>query len=419
MIFASFSYRPVQRWGPVSPHGVGTAVGFLAGAMLMARRAEPRGIPRAEVYNAVTWGAVGALIGARGFYVIGHIHQFTSLKDVVAVWQGGLTMFGGFVGGLVLGLWYLHRKGFAIPPALDAAAPGFALGVLIGRIGDIIIADHLGRPTHFFLGYKIPAGAKLAPGYGPPIYVPGAVVHHTALYDFAGTIVLFLFLFWVERRRPPVGSLFATFAVWYGMQRFFIDFTRNRTLIESHFFGLSGSQWAGLAFALAGAIWLVRLRGRARTPVPAAEPVPVSAAPAPETTLSYAPPVAGEPAPAPPAYAPPTISETPAHEPSSDVPPPPLPTREESFAAQPEPAPVASMPEEPAEAVRIFADEPEPKPQPDSSVGGPKPQEPPTAETEPHEVSAEPPPSVTPEESVPEPQGESRPARDEEPPSST
>jgi len=327
---ASFTYRPVQRWGPVSPHGVGTAVGFLAGAMLMARRAEPRGIPRAEVYNAVTWGAVGALIGARGFYVLGHLSQFSNVKDVVAVWQGGLTMFGGFLGGLVLGLWYLRRKGFKIPPALDAAAPGFALGVLIGRIGDIIIADHLGRPTNFFLGYKIP-NAKLAPGYGPPTYVPGAVVHHTALYDFIGTLVLFVFLFWYERRKQPTGALFATFALWYGVQRFLIDFTRNRTLIESHFFGLSGSQWAGLAFAAAGAIWLVRLRRRpAEVAAPAAEPEPV---------------------PVPIVESRPELSE-----PVGEMPPP-MPSPQETPAAEPEPASAPVVPSAPEPAATI---EPEP-----------------------------------------------------------
>lgn len=251
-LLAAFTYDPIQRWGPVSPHGLGTALGFFAGAYLMARRAEPRGIPRTEVYNAVTWGALGAIIGARGFYVLGHLDQFDTWRDMLAVWEGGLTMFGGFIGGLALGLWYLRRKGFRIPVALDAAAPGFVVGVIIGRVGDILIADHLGHRTNFALGYKIPVDAEIAPGYGPPTYVPGAVVHHTAVYDLVGALVLLAVIYAIGRRARRPGTLFAAFCLWYGLQRFAVDFTRNRDVIESVYFGFSGSQWAGLAFAAAG-----------------------------------------------------------------------------------------------------------------------------------------------------------------------
>ncbi|MEX2394178.1 MAG: prolipoprotein diacylglyceryl transferase family protein [Actinomycetota bacterium] len=279
LLLASISYDPVQRWGPVSPHGVGTAVGFFLGAWLMARRAEPNGIPKSEVYNAVTWGAVGAIIGARGFYVLGHLSEFGSVRDVLAVWEGGLTMFGGFIGGLALGLAYLKRHGFSIPVALDAAAPGFVVGVMFGRIGDIIIADHLGQPTNFVFGYEIPLGAPIAPGYGPPIYVPGAVVHHTAIYDLIGTLVLFGFLFWLQRRPRKVGTLFAAFSIWYGLQRVLVDFTRNREQIEAVFAGLSGSQWAGIAFALGGAVALYRISRRPETPRADPVPAPVHAEP--------------------------------------------------------------------------------------------------------------------------------------------
>lgn len=285
-LLAAISYDPIQRitiplpllgdFG-ISPHGIGTAGGFLLGAWIMARRADPRGIPPSEVYNAVTWGAVGAILGARGFYVLAHADQFRTLYDVLAIWEGGLTMFGGFVGGLALGLWSLHRRGYDVPLALDAAAPGFVAGVIVGRIGDLAIADHLGDPTDFFLGYRIPQGGDLAPGYGPPTYVPGAVVHQTALYDLAGALVLVVVLALVARRRPVTGTLFATFSIWYGLQRFLIDFTRNTDIIESFFLFLSGSQWAGLGFAAGGVVFLRWSRTRAAAAHEERIPAPVGA----------------------------------------------------------------------------------------------------------------------------------------------
>lgn len=303
LLLASISYQPIQRWGPVSPHGVGTMLGFLLGAIITARRAEQRGIPRDEMYNAVTWGALGAILGARGFYVLAHADNFSSITDVLAVWRGGLTMFGGFVGGLVFGVAYIWRKRFPLGLALDSTAPGFVIGVIIGRIGDLIIADHLGRTTNFVLGYKIPAGAHLAPGYGPPMYVPGVVVHQTALYDLVGALLLGGFLLLLERRPLPVGAAFSTFSLWYGLERFFIDFTRNRVLIESSFFGLSGSQWAGLMFAVTGLIGFVLIKFRKEPlatkyaanespagPVP--EDLPIAAPPPPARDVALEPVIA-------------------------------------------------------------------------------------------------------------------------------
>jgi prolipoprotein diacylglyceryltransferase len=321
----------------------------LSGRLVKGTLASTNVSPRTDKWIGsaphAAWGAIGAIIGARGFYVIGHRAAFHSVKDVLAVWQGGLTMFGGFAGGLVLGLWYLHRKGYNIPPALDAAAPGFVVGVIIGRIGDMIIADHLGERTHFFLGYKIP-NAPIAPGYTGADYAPGVIVHHTAMYDLFFALILLGAVYLFEKRRPPTGALFAFFAIWYGVQRFLIDFTRNRTLIESHYFGFSGSQLAGAAFAIGGAIAMARIyarRGREHEGVPAAAPVvPAVVSPAPDATA-----VAPEPSeplpPPPPLPASPVPDEVaqPQTEPDEPPPapaPPPSEPASEPFGEEPPPS---------------------------------------------------------------------------------
>src|SRR5581483_7559974 len=141
---------------------------------------------------------------------------------------------------------------------------------IIGRIGDMIIADHLGEKTHFFLGYKIP-NAPIAPGYTGADYAPGVIVHHTAMYDLFFALILLGAVYLYEKRKPPTGALFAFFAIWYGLQRFLIDFTRNRSMIEAHyavrvpFLGhieFSGSQLAGVAFAIFGVVWMFRIYRR-------------------------------------------------------------------------------------------------------------------------------------------------------------
>ena len=142
----------------ISPHGVGIAVGFLLGARLMLPEAERKGISESDVYPLLTRAAIGAIIGARLAYVVSHLtsdatqvgylhHPF----DVFKVWQGGISLLGGIIGAILLALPEMRKRRLSFWKLMDAAAPGIALGVIIGRIGDLIVGDHLGkqnaRPT--------------------------------------------------------------------------------------------------------------------------------------------------------------------------------------------------------------------------------------------------------------------------------
>jgi prolipoprotein diacylglyceryltransferase len=133
-----------------------------------------------------------------------------------------------------------------------------ALGVIVGRIGDLIVGDHLGKPTHFFLGYKCPPvdvpTAFPCNGHGTnwigPDRIPGLVVHQTALYDLILTLLLLGFLLWLRRRARYDGFIITVFAVWYSVQRIIEDFLRE----DVRHFGLTGSQWTS-AFFLVLCLW--------------------------------------------------------------------------------------------------------------------------------------------------------------------
>jgi hypothetical protein len=72
---------------------------------------------------------------------------------------------------------------------LDAAAPGLALGIAVGRLGDLAIADHLGRPTSLPLGFRCPTVSVVGETVGSPCS-PGTVVHLTAAYDLVGALLV-------------------------------------------------------------------------------------------------------------------------------------------------------------------------------------------------------------------------------------
>ncbi len=272
VVLAGISYDPLLRidLGPLalSPHGIGIAVGVLVGARLALPAAERRGISAEQFYDVLTWALFGALLGARVAYVVNHLGDY--LDDplgIVRVWEGGFSLLGGLAGAIAVGYPRLRREATPLWRYLDAVVPGMALGIAVGRIGDLVIADHLGKPTDFVLGYVCPEVDTGSPCLAPV----GEAVHQTALYDMVGAAAVFALLVWLARRPRPEAFLTLVFAVGYGAVRFVEGFFR---VDVTHGTGLNGSQWTALVVVVAAMVGLVRTRGAQgeAAPDPAAPP---------------------------------------------------------------------------------------------------------------------------------------------------
>ena len=243
-MFAYISWRIVTGFhiGPlmIRPHGALIAVGFLAGAFLMRRSTRAAKIPDEQLWRVLEWGLVGGLIGMRLAWDLGHLEEMRSPVDLIAVWNGGMSLLGGLIGALILGGIAVRRAGLPLLPMLDMAAPGLALGIAIGRFSDLIVGDHLGKPT------SLPWGFKYIGGMHPLEGVPaiGTVVHPVALYDMLLTTALLIVLLRFARRPRAVGSSIALFTLWYAGSRVFTDFLRTD---PARLFGLTGSQLTSIA----------------------------------------------------------------------------------------------------------------------------------------------------------------------------
>lgn len=279
-------WRVVPRIGfgdaSVSPHGVGIMIGYFAGVVLMARRARKQGFDEDHVWNAAAWGVVGAILGARIAYIVGHFDDFSGPLEWLKIWEGGISLVGGLIGGFTAAWIYARRRGVNFFELTDLAAPGLALGTAIGRVGDLMIGDHLGKPTSGWWGWEYQGGELISappclyPG-GDPVYPsvsgciePGMVVHQTALYDQIWSLVIFGVLMYLDRSPRRRGFLSLVWASLYGLGRIATDFLR----VDKTWFGLglTGSQITSIVVVVIAIYLLVRYRGVPGEPVAAGLP---------------------------------------------------------------------------------------------------------------------------------------------------
>jgi phosphatidylglycerol:prolipoprotein diacylglycerol transferase len=273
-VLAALSYDPLLRihLGPiaVSPHGIMTAVGLLVGIRILLPVLRRTGLDVEAVLDVVTKAILGGILGARLAYVLNHLGTYTDDPlGVVKVLEGGLSLLGGLAGAAVVGAPLARRAGLPVVRLLDLTVPSVAVGIAVGRIGDLVIADHLGKPTDFALGYVCPATETGSRCIAPV----GQAVHQTALYDLVGAGVLAIVLLTMRRRsRCPRGTSSLVFGAAYGAIRFIEGFFR---IDVTHGTWFNGSQWTALAVGTGCVIGLVIvLRRRVDEEPPA--PVPTS-----------------------------------------------------------------------------------------------------------------------------------------------
>ena len=258
MTVAAISYDPLVRVGigpfAISPHGVFIAIGFLVGANFLLKDTRRRGIPDDDMYTILTRALLGALIGARLVYVINHLSAYDSPLEWFQIWEGGISLLGGIAGALVVATPAARGKGHGFFSLMDLAAPWLPLGIAVGRIGDLIIADHLGGRTSLPFGFRCPDVVDVGRTVGSPC-PPGEVVHLTAAYDLVTAAAVAGVLFLLRRVPLRRGTRTLLLGVLYGAGRFAFDFLRT----DVRRFGLTASQWTALGL-VAVALALLQFR---------------------------------------------------------------------------------------------------------------------------------------------------------------
>lgn len=130
-------------------HGFFTAVGIALGVWLSVRLARRVGIPEDDAFTIALVAVPSGIVGARVLWILEHTDQISDVGDIFALTDGGISVYGAMIGGVLGSFIYLviWKPGFPRWLALDVAAPGMILGQAVGRLGDTINGEHFAKAT--------------------------------------------------------------------------------------------------------------------------------------------------------------------------------------------------------------------------------------------------------------------------------
>jgi prolipoprotein diacylglyceryl transferase len=237
-------------------YGICYVFAVLGAVVVTTRRWEKLGGDGALVQECALWGFPAGLIGGRLYFVI------TSWNEVpdawwgpLAIWRGGLGIWGGIAGGVAAGIWVLHRRGANIPLFMDCVAPGLLVAQAIGRVGNWFNQELFGGPT------SLPWGLEIDPEHRPAGYANDATFHPTFLYEIIWNLGLAALLVWLghhRRIRPP--GLFALYVAGYSLGRIWSELLRVDP--AHHILGMRLNFWVAIALFLIGLLWFARIQRR-------------------------------------------------------------------------------------------------------------------------------------------------------------
>jgi prolipoprotein diacylglyceryl transferase len=244
--------------GPLFIHvyGLMYVVGIALAIYITRRRWAAMGGNPDLVWDVALWAVPAGIIGGRIYFDI------TTPADiphhwwgVLAVWSGGLGIWGGIAGGAAAGIWRVKRAGANAGLFANAIAPALLVAQAIGRIGNYFNQELFGKPT------TLPWGLEISVAHRPAGYLAFGTFQPSFLYEIIFDLAWAAALVWIghHRRIRPWG-LFALYVAGYSAYRIFEETIRIDS--SEHFLGLRLNFYVATILMLAGVAWFLRAQRR-------------------------------------------------------------------------------------------------------------------------------------------------------------
>jgi phosphatidylglycerol:prolipoprotein diacylglycerol transferase len=228
-------------------YGIIIVVAMLIAATVAARLAKRSKMDPDHIWGGLTWAIIPAIIGARLWFILfppqalvsagqdtaWFFQNFFNLENgAIAIWSGGLSIFGAVLGGFLGALLYLRRNKLPLAPWLDIAGVSLPLGQAIGRWANFVNQELYGVPTSLPWGIAIDSAKRVDPFRSLVDYPVTTLFHPLFLYEslwslLAFIVLLNLYLRSRESFRP--GDFFLLWVMQYAFIRFMLEFIRVET----------------------------------------------------------------------------------------------------------------------------------------------------------------------------------------------
>ncbi|HVV90194.1 MAG TPA: prolipoprotein diacylglyceryl transferase [Solirubrobacterales bacterium] len=239
--------------GPFEVHvyGLMYAIAVTVAVLIVRRRWKALGGDPELPLQVAIWAFPAGLLGGRLYF---DITSFSEMPHTwygpIAVWDGGLGIWGGIAAGAAVGIWRVRRAGVSVTAFMDCTAPALLVAQAIGRIGNYFNQELFGGPTN------LPWALRISPEHRPEGYLHYATFQPTFLYEIIWNLALAAFLVWLghhRKIRPP--GLFALYVAGYSAFRIFEESLRVDP--AHHILGQRLNFWVAILLTVIGAVWFV------------------------------------------------------------------------------------------------------------------------------------------------------------------
>ncbi len=235
------------RW-----YGIIITVGIILAFLYVLSRARIERFNEDDVFDYGIWTILFGVIGARLYYVIMEMGSYKTFYDVIAIWNGGLAIYGGIIAGAltILAVSKIKKKDPFV--FLDMVAPAVMIGQILGRWGNFFNVEAYGYET----GLPWRMGIHTSTG--------SVFVHPTFLYESLWNLIGFVLIHLFYKKKKYHGQITLMYLAWYGLGRMFIEGLRTDSL---YVFGVIrvSQVVGGLCFLICGALLLIFALTKKRT----------------------------------------------------------------------------------------------------------------------------------------------------------